>query len=162
ASDPQNAPGREVLRIARELISIAYQGRAPIVLDPFAGGGAIPLEATRLGCQSIANDYNPVAYLILRATCEFPQKYGQRLIGDVEHWARVIRERVHQRVAAFYSAGEDKNEVIGYLWCRTIPCSNPSCRAAIPMFRSSEICNLRNGTKNVFLKLEIDAKNKRV
>ena len=52
-------------------------GIAPVVLDPFAGGGAIPLEAGRLGAQAIANDYNPVAYLILRATCEFPQKYRE-------------------------------------------------------------------------------------
>mgnify|MGYP001578212340 CR=1 FL=1 len=76
-SDPENEQGREVLKIARELVRIANGGNAPTVLDPFAGGGAIPLEAARLGCQAIANDYNPVAYLILRATCEFPQKYGR-------------------------------------------------------------------------------------
>ncbi|MBC7077108.1 MAG: DUF1156 domain-containing protein, partial [Synergistales bacterium] len=76
-SDPENPQGREVLRIARELVKVAYGGEVPTVLDPFAGGGAIPLEAGRLGCQAIANDYNPVAYLILRATCEFPQKYGK-------------------------------------------------------------------------------------
>lgn len=89
-SDPDNAQGREVLHIARELISIANGGKAPSLLDPFAGGGAIPLEATRLGCQAIANDYNPVAYLILRATCEFPQKFGKRLSRDVERWAKWI------------------------------------------------------------------------
>ncbi|GIX46049.1 MAG: hypothetical protein KatS3mg131_0260 [Candidatus Tectimicrobiota bacterium] len=76
-SDPENPQGREVLRIAQELVKAAYGGETPTVLDPFAGGGAIPLEAGRLGCQAIANDYNPVAYLILRATCEFPQKYGK-------------------------------------------------------------------------------------
>ena len=76
-SDPGNQQGQEVLRIARELVRVANGGKAPTVLDPFAGGGAIPLEAGRLGCQPIANDYNPVSYLILRATCEFPQKYGK-------------------------------------------------------------------------------------
>ncbi|MBU4291678.1 MAG: DUF1156 domain-containing protein [Verrucomicrobia bacterium] len=76
-SDPANNQGREVLRIARELIAAANDGSTPTVLDPFAGGGAIPLEAGRLGCQPIANDYNPVAYLILRASCEWPQKYGK-------------------------------------------------------------------------------------
>lgn len=75
-SDPANQQGRAVLGIARELVRLANGGEVPVVLDPFAGGGAIPLEAGRLGCQPIANDYNPVAYLILRATCEFPQKYG--------------------------------------------------------------------------------------
>jgi len=53
----------------------------PRVLDPFAGGGAIPLEALRLGCETCANDYNPVAVLILKATLEYPQKYGRRFEG---------------------------------------------------------------------------------
>ena len=75
-SDPENEQGRAILGIARELARLANDGRAPVLLDPFAGGGAIPLEAARLGCQAIANDYNPVAHLIERATCEFPQKYG--------------------------------------------------------------------------------------
>jgi adenine-specific DNA methylase len=60
-SDPENAQGREVLRVARELVKAADGVDAPVVLDPFSGGGAIPLEAGRLGCQAIANDYNPVA-----------------------------------------------------------------------------------------------------
>jgi len=76
-SDPENPQGQAVLGVARELIRIAHNGNMPTVLDPFAGGGAIPLEAGRLGCHAVANDYNPVAYLILRATCEFPQKYGK-------------------------------------------------------------------------------------
>lgn len=89
-SDPENPQGREILRIARELVRIANDGELPTVLDPFAGGGAIPLEAGRLGCQAIANDYNPVAYLILRATCEFPQKYGKpgwRVGGQASGWS---------------------------------------------------------------------------
>ncbi|MBI2193010.1 MAG: DUF1156 domain-containing protein [Planctomycetes bacterium] len=86
-SDPENPQGQEILNIARQLIRVAHgcthgpecrlEACSPKVLDPFAGGGSIPLEATRLGCQAIANDYNPVAYLILRATCEFPQKFGK-------------------------------------------------------------------------------------
>lgn len=71
----------EILKIARELIYSAY-GYVPTVLDPFAGGGAIPLEAVRLGCNVIANDYNPVAHLIERCTFEFPYKYGRP--GEVE------------------------------------------------------------------------------
>lgn len=58
-------------------------GRAPRprVLDPFAGGGAIPLEALRLGCEVYASDYNPVAVLLLKATLEYPQKYGRAFPG---------------------------------------------------------------------------------
>ncbi len=96
-SDPANEQGRAVLHIARELVYLANNGTAPTVLDPFAGGGAIPLEATRLGCQAIANDYNPVAYLILRATCEFPQRYGKpgwRVVGAQETRAPGVEVQV--------------------------------------------------------------------
>ena len=58
----------------RKAIRDAYGGRAPKVLDPFAGGGAIPLEAMRLGCEVTAMDINPVAWFILKCTLEYPQK----------------------------------------------------------------------------------------
>ncbi|MGA2659983.1 MAG: DUF1156 domain-containing protein [Verrucomicrobiota bacterium] len=58
----------------REAIRKAYDGRAPKVLDPFAGGGAIPLEAMRLGCEATAVDINPVAWFVLKCTLEYPQK----------------------------------------------------------------------------------------
>jgi adenine-specific DNA methylase len=67
----ENGPALDYFR--RE-IRAAFGGRAPRVLDPFAGGGAIPLEAMRLGCEVIANDYNPVAWFILKCTLEFPQR----------------------------------------------------------------------------------------
>ncbi len=64
----------------REEIKKAYGGRAPRVLDPFAGGGAIPLEAMRLGCEATAVDINPVAWFILKCTLEHPQRLaGQKL-----------------------------------------------------------------------------------
>ena len=64
----------ETLEWFREEIKKAYGGRAPKVLDPFAGGGAIPLEAMRLGCEATAVDINPVAWFILKCTLEYPQK----------------------------------------------------------------------------------------
>lgn len=67
----ENGPEMDFFR--RE-IHKAFGGRAPRVLDPFAGGGAIPLEALRLGCDVVANDYNPVAWFILKCTLEFPQR----------------------------------------------------------------------------------------
>ncbi|MEM4541359.1 MAG: DUF1156 domain-containing protein, partial [Archaeoglobaceae archaeon] len=65
-------------------------GEVPVVLDPFAGGGSIPFEALRLGCDVVAVDYNPVAYLILKATLEYPKKYGMRLYYDVKKYAEQI------------------------------------------------------------------------
>ncbi len=181
-SDPENEQGQEILRNARELIRVANGGKTPVMLDPFAGGGAIPLEATRLGSQAIANDYNPVAYLILRATCEFPQKYGKSgkrlsssnsdssakdkkraesqhkmaelgetyqkegdvpnvLAYDVEYWAKWILERARREIGHLYPAGKDGKPVVGYFWARTAPCSNPTCRAEIPLLRSLLVCN---------------------
>jgi len=64
----------------RYAIRKAYDGRAPKVLDPFAGGGAIPLEAMRLGCEATAIDINPVAWFVLKCTLEYPQKLaGKKL-----------------------------------------------------------------------------------
>ena len=63
----------------RQEIKKAYGGRAPKVLDPFAGGGAIPLEAMRLGCEATAVDINPVAWFILKCTLEYPQKFAGKI-----------------------------------------------------------------------------------
>jgi adenine-specific DNA methylase len=71
------AADRTYLEVARALVRAAYPEEPPLVVDPFAGGCSIPLEVGRLGCQVIANDYNLVAYLFLRASCESPQKYSR-------------------------------------------------------------------------------------
>ncbi len=79
-------------------------GRAPKpkVLDMFAGGGSIPLEALRLGCDAYAVDLNPVAYMILMATLVFPQKYGKRLIKEVEKWGNWVIERAREELKDLY------------------------------------------------------------
>jgi putative DNA methylase len=182
-SDHSNAQGREVLRVARELIKAVYCDRTPVVLDPFAGGGSIPLEAARLGCRSIANDYNPVAYLILRATCEFPQKYGKPgrrkiesndvgskggrevavpnvLVHDVKKWTNWILKRAASQIGHLYPAGKDQRTVVSYLWARTAPCANPACRADIPVLRSLILCNTKN--KKIALTMQIAKSRKEV
>ncbi|HVA49580.1 MAG TPA: DUF1156 domain-containing protein [Pirellulales bacterium] len=168
-----NEVGRKVLWIARELVRVANGGAVPTVLDPFAGGGAIPLEAGRIGAQPIANDYNPVAYLILRATCEFPQKYGKPgmrqpagslaevevpnvLAYDVEHYAQEILRRAKEKIGHLYPVGSDNLPVVGYLWARTAPCSNTSCRAEIPLLSSLLICN--KDAKKVALTIKVNGK----
>ncbi|MBW2130846.1 MAG: DUF1156 domain-containing protein [Deltaproteobacteria bacterium] len=176
-SDPENPQGQKVLHIARELVKTAYNGDIPVVLDPFAGGGAIPLEAGRLGCRPIANDYNPVAYLILRATCEFPQKYGKPgkrrvtseefgktvkrevavpnvLAYDVEYWANWILKRAKKKIGHLYPSASDGRPVVGYLWARTAPCSNPSCRGEIPLLCSLLVCNKKG--KKIALTMDVD------
>ena len=72
-----NLTGTQLLERARHRILNDNEGKPPKLLDPFAGGGAIPLEGMRLGCEVEASDLNPVAVLILKGTVEYPQKYGQ-------------------------------------------------------------------------------------
>jgi putative DNA methylase len=175
-SDPDNDQGWEVLRTARELVGIANGDKPPTVLDPFSGGGAIPLEAGRVGAQAIANDYNPVASLVLRATCEFPQRYakpGSRLVKgqieekaqvsnvlvhDVELWANWILDRARQRIGHLYPPGKDNIPVVGYIWARTAPCSNPACRAEIPLLRSLLLCDSRSSHKRVAMTMHVKGK----
>ena len=77
----------ELLERARALIRQAHGGRTPKVLDPFAGGGSMPLEALRLGCEATALDLNPVAYLALIASLVYPQKYGRQGTGKKQQTA---------------------------------------------------------------------------
>ncbi len=87
---------------ARERIREAYPDAPPKVLDMFAGGGAIPLEALRLGCEAYALDLNPVAHIIELATLVYPQKYGPRLAEDVRKWGEWVLERVRAEVGDLY------------------------------------------------------------
>lgn len=175
-SDPDNPQGKRCLAIARELVRAADEDRIPSILDPFAGGGAIPLESARLGCSTIANDYNPVANIILRATCKYPLEYGKPgtrdvafdelgtksseavpvpnvLAADVECLAKEILNRIRSKLGHLYPAGTDGHPVLAYLWARTVPCANPSCRKTIPLLRS---LLLRSKRGNVALTLDAD------
>jgi adenine-specific DNA methylase len=140
-------------------------GYTPRVLDPFAGGGAIPLEALRLGCETYASDYNPVAVLILKAVLEYPQKYGEKLVEDVRKWGEWVLEEAKKEIGRFYpndvveqngyfgKSGEEYIPV-GYIWARTIPCQNPSCGAEIPLMRQFWLAKKSN--KKVALYTYVD------
>ncbi len=131
----------------------ANGGKPPRVLDPFGGGGAIPLEALRLGCETYSNDLNPVAVLIQKCTLEYPQRYGKPkevenevgflkektlknpLLEDVKKWGNYVLEEAKKEIGKFYPEEEDGFIPVGYIWARTIPCQNPSCGAEIPLMR---------------------------
>ena len=150
----ENSLNYALLEKARKEIIEANGGKPPRILDPFAGGGSIPLEAMRLGCESHALEYNPVATLILKCTLEFPQKYGQPvkkklkrelgyeeekevipLLEDVKKWGDWVLKEAKKEIGQFYPPDEDGSIPVGYIWARTIPCQNPSCRAQIPLMR---------------------------
>ena len=92
------------LAAARKLIAeiAAKDGHRPVVLDPFGGGGAIPLEALRLGCDVISNDLNPVAHLIQRACLEWPQRWPDRFARLVEQWGAWVIDRAQEQVGGLY------------------------------------------------------------
>jgi len=143
----------DLIKKAREDILKANDGKPLRVLDPFAGGGSIPLECLRLGLETHAAEYNPVAVLILKCILEYPQKYGRQnkvkrneglfnlereespLIADVRRWGEWVLERTREEIGRFYPADEDGSIPVGYIWARTIPCQNPSCGAEIPLMR---------------------------
>ncbi|GIV82832.1 MAG: DNA methylase [Anaerolineae bacterium] len=141
--------GRYLLEQARALIRRRFGTTPPKVLDSFAGGGSIPLEALRLGAEAHALEYNPVAYLILKATIEYPQRYGHRLVSEVKRWGEWVLEQARRELAAFYPAVGSETP-IAYIWSRTIRCPNPACGAEIPLFRQFWLA--RKDKKKVALK----------
>jgi adenine-specific DNA methylase len=104
----------------------------PSVLDPMAGGGSVPFEAARFGCETLANDLNPVAVLIERATVELPVKHGPKLQAEFEELAAQFVKVRESRLARFYPP-EPEADCIGtnYLWARTITC--PYCEGLVPL-----------------------------
>ena len=90
------------------------------MVDPFAGGGSIPLEALRVGADAFASDLNPVAVLLNKVVLEYIPKYGQRLADEVRKWGEWIKEQAEKELAEFYPKDPDGATPIAYLWARTI------------------------------------------
>lgn len=158
--DTKDSKGRWLnkLRIARELIQTAYGGQPPHVLDMFAGGGAIPLEAMRLGCKVTANDYNPVAWFLLKCTLEYPQRLAGKthplpqlkldeqpelktgeLSEHVRLWGQWVLEKARGELAHYYPVVDGK-PTVAYLWARTIPCQDPQCGGTVPLLKTLWVC----------------------
>ena len=170
----ENSLNQTMTKQAREDILKANGGNPPKVLDPFAGGGAIPLEALRLGCETYASDYNPVATLILKCTLEYPQKYGQPkkiksgdwieteekvnpLLEDVKKWGHWVLEEARNEISRFYPKDEDNSIPVAYIWARTIPCQNPACGAEIPLMRQFWLAKKSNQNVALFPYIEDDS-----
>lgn len=135
-----NAPDAFLDPLRRELLE-ANDGVPPKVLDPFAGGGAIPLEALRLGCSAFAVDLNPVAHLIQLCTLTYPQRFGSSLVDDLRHWGEWLTSYAHDRLASVYPkvrSGLGEEWPVAYLWTRTVRCPNPALSAHdVPMIRQT-------------------------
>lgn len=124
-------------------LGLRERGKLSIV-DPTAGGGSIPFEALRLGLRTFANDLNPVAATILKATIEYPAKFGRLLEKDFGIICDRFRVQLAERLQAIYPK-EPNGHVDGYLWARTIVC--PYCSGRIPLSPNWRLNNSGQGIK---------------
>lgn len=160
----------EIYAKARSEMLAHCGGKLPEVLDPFSGGGSIPLEAARLGFIPHAADLNPVAVLLNKCNLELvPRWSGQQPINrkmrgdalkkqvtrsgawglaeDVRYYGDVIRKQAMEKIGHLYPQitlpkeyGEKKANVIAWRWAKTIQCPNPACGARTPLVRSFWLC----------------------
>lgn len=142
----------QYLNTSRALVKAAHPEETPLVVDPFAGGGSIPLEALRLGCDAFASDLNPVACLILKVMLEdIPREANRRgaenaesLADELRRVGKEIKEKAEQELKEFYPDDPDGSKPIAYLWARTVRCESPNCGAEIPLMRSFWLCRKAN------------------
>ena len=124
------------LQVGRNLVRAAHGDDTPVVVDPFAGGGSIPLEALRLGCEAFASDLNPVACLILKVMLEDIVRHGPSSADELRRVGREIKATAEKELASLYPPDPDGATPVVYLWARTVRCEAPHCGAEIPVFRS--------------------------
>ena len=164
----ENHSDESLLRQAEKEILASTNGKPPCVLDPFSGGGSIPIEAQRLGLDAIAGDLNPVAVLINKALTELPAKFAgispinpvttsrsrmqpkyegiEGLIVDLEYYADWFFNQAQERLQLVYPAVELPKEfgygaapVSAWIWARTVTCPNPACGGSAPLIRSFDL-----------------------
>src|SRR5579884_2057577 len=128
------------LEAGRALVKAAHPEETQLVVDPFAGGGSIPLEALRLGCDAFASDLNPVACLILKALLEDIPRHGLALADELRRVGNSIKAAAEKELASLYPPDADGARPIAYLWARTVRCEAPNCGAEIPLLRSMWLC----------------------
>jgi putative DNA methylase len=161
----ENINDESLLREANQEILKSTGGNPPTILDPFAGGGTIPLEAQRLGLKAYASDLNPVAVLINKALIEIPPKFAGRppvfpgsaetqlgawprttgLAEDVRRYGAWMCEQAKDRIGHLYpdaavvddkTGRESSATTLAWIWARTVTCPNPACGIEMPLVRS--------------------------
>ena len=124
-------PSAEDLALLGDLLEWTWGSRELSVLDPFAGGGSIPFEALRYGFTTIANDLNPVAAVILKATLDYPARFGPGLADDIRSWGQRWYELVKPKLQTFFTPLPPGAEGAAYLWARTVAC--PTTGKPVPL-----------------------------
>lgn len=123
-------PSQEDLETMLDLLELTWGTREITVMDPMAGGGSIPFEALRYGFTVLASELNPVASVILKATLDYPARYGSTLADDIRRWGDVWAKRVEKRLADFFPR-QPGESIFAYLWARTVAC--PTTGKPVPL-----------------------------
>lgn len=158
----ENSNNPDVLKAAKAEIMKSTDNNPPALLDPFAGGGAIPLEAQRLGLEAHAHDLNPVAVMINKAMIEIPPRFSGKppvnpdnmkmagsfegasgLAEDVRYYGEWMKQEAFRRIGHLYpkvkvpaEQGGGEATVIAWIWARTVKCPNPACGCEMPLANS--------------------------
>lgn len=140
-----NSTSPVFLESARGLVKAAHGEEPPLIVDPFSGGGSIPLEALRIGCDTFAGDLNPVACTILKTILQDVPRGGIALADDLRTLGAEIRGVAEKELSAFYPLDPDGAKPIAYLWARTIICD--TCGADVPLVRSFWLSKKANGKR---------------
>ena len=161
----ENSNNEDVLNAAKAEIMKSTGGNPPALLDPFAGGGAIPLEAQRLGLEAHAHDLNPVAVMINKAMIEIPPRFSGKqpvnpkdidsipgkiiwkgaagLAADVRYYGEWMKQEAFKRIGHLYPTVKDEQgrdrTVIAWIWARTVKCPNPACGCEMPLVRAFDV-----------------------
>ncbi len=174
----ENSNNPDVLAEARAEIDRCFSDGPPPILDPFAGGGAIPLEAQRLGLTALAGDLNPVAVLINKAMIEIPPRFAgmppvhpgidktlttweraQGLAADIEAYGQWMRDEAERRIGHMYpdATGPDGEKLtpIAWIWARTVESPDPSWSGHVPLVASWTLAK-RPGKPKVWIEPMID------
>ncbi len=123
-------PSQEDLETMLDLLELTWGTRQITVMDPMAGGGSIPFEALRYGFTVLAGELNPVASVILKATLDYPARFGPSLADDIHRWGAVWAKRVEERLADFFPR-QPGESIFAYLWARTVAC--PTTGKPVPL-----------------------------
>lgn len=160
-SDWENSDDPTLLNAVRAISAAAHEAltglnEPAVVADPFAGGGAIPFEALRVGAVPFASDLNPLPILLNKTLLEYLPLHRDRLVEQVEASGTGIRRRLQERLDKHYGAKTFKNSTkpFAFFWARRILCEGPRCGIRFPLVRSLWLRN--KGTGSVALSLTPD------
>jgi putative DNA methylase len=157
-ADWDNAGHSAYLEVGRALVKAAHPEETPLVVDPFAGGGSIPLEALRLSCDAFASDLNPVACLITKVLLEDIPRHGPDLAEELRKVGAEVKKAAEKELADFYPPDSDGVRPIAYLLARTVRCEQAGCGSEIPLVRSFWLCKKAERRRALRVKNEAQLK----